>query len=38
MRAHLRDCRREADWPLSDAAEDDWLARLLIDVDLGDEL
>ena len=37
MRAHLRDCRREADWPLSDAAEDDWLARLLIDVDLGDE-
>ena len=37
MRAHLRDCRREADWPLSAAAEDDWLARLLIDVDLGDE-
>ena len=32
-----RTCRREADWPLSDAAEDDWLARLLIDVDLGDE-
>ena len=37
LRAHLRDCRREADWPLADAAEDDWLARLLIDVDLGDE-
>ena len=31
MRAHLRDSRGEADWPLADAAEDDWLARLLID-------